>query len=176
MGYLAIILTEMTASSLDKLIARLDETGAAGRAARKFIVSRRVRVRLRRQSTGARWTPLGHIELNPSQLEDEVYALSLIVHEVCHLKQGIFGALSVRGELEAWQEQFAYLRSLTGKYSNSSSQQALIEELMGLALDDRADLTRARSLMRKYAGKKYRIGWLPSYPLGKEIRGWMRGK
>lgn len=176
MTYLAIILVEMTASSLEKLLAQLDETGAAGRAAREYMVRHHVRIHLHRQSTGARWTPLGHIELNPSQLEDEVYALSLIVHEVCHLRQGIFGALSVRGELEAWQEQFANLRSMTGKYSNSSSQQAIIEEMMGLSLDDRADLTRARFLMRKYAGTMYRIGWLPPYPLGREIRAWMRGK
>jgi hypothetical protein len=87
-------------SWLDKLIARLDETGPEGRAARDFLRARRVRVGLRPQPTGARWTVLGHIELNPSQLADEAYALSLIVHEVRHLKQGILGALSVRGELE----------------------------------------------------------------------------
>ncbi len=103
--------------TLDELLARLDETGEAGRAAREYIRHRRVRVRLRRQSTGARWTPFGNIELSPTQLGNEAYALSLVVHEVCHLKQGILSALSVRGELEAWQEQFAFLKSLTGKYS-----------------------------------------------------------
>ena len=102
-------------------------------------------------------------------MENEAYALSLIVHEVRHLKQGLIGALSVRGELEAWQEQFAYLKSLTGKYSVSARHQAIIEELMTLSLDSRANLQRARTLMRDYAGPKYRINWLPLHPIWKEI-------
>jgi hypothetical protein len=158
---------------LDKLLARLDETGPEGRAARDFLRARRVRVGLRPQPTGARWTVFGHIELDPSNLADEAYALSLLVHEVRHLKQGLFGALSVRGELEAWQEQFAYLKSLTGRYSASPRHQAIIEEMMTLSLDSRPDLGRARALMREYAGKKYRINWLPLFPLVREIRFWL---
>lgn len=168
MALLPIILAGMKDPTLEKLLARLDETGTEGAAAQKFIANRRVRVSLRKQPTGARWTPFGHIELNPSQMKDEPYALSLIVHEVRHLKQGIFHALSVQGELEAWQEQFAYLKAQTGKYTNSSSHEALIEELMTLSPDDRADLLRARALMQKYAGKKYRINWLPIFPLGRK--------
>ena len=163
----------MDASSLDKLLDRLDETGPEGRAARDFLRSRRVRVGLRPQPTGARWTAFGHIQLNPSTLAGEAYALSLIVHEVRHLKQGLFGALSVRGELEAWQEQFAYLKSLTGKYSASPRQQSIIEEMMTLSLDSRADLVRACALMREYGGKKYRIDLLPLFPLGRKIRFWI---
>lgn len=131
---------------------------------------------MRAQPTGARWTALGHIELNPSNVADEIYALSLIVHEVRHLRQGILGALSVRGELEAWQEQFVYLKSLTGKYSAVPRHQTIIEELMILSLDDRADLQRARQLMREVGGKKYRIDLLPLYPLGQEIWFWLAGK
>ncbi len=153
------------ASALDNLLARLDETGPEGRAARDFLRARRIRVGLRSQPTGARWTAFGRIELAPSQLADEAYALSLIVHEVRHLKQGTCGALSVRGELEAWQEQFVFLKSLTGKYSSSPRHQALIEEMMTLSIDSRADLQRARALMREYAGPKYRINWLPLFPL-----------
>jgi len=159
-------------SSLDKLLARLDETGPEGRAARDFLRARRVRVGLRPQPTGARWTVFGHIELDPSNLADEAYALSLIVHEVRHLKQGILGALSVRGELEAWQEQFAYLKSLTGRYSSNQRHQAIVEKLMELSLDNRADLQRARQLMQEVGGKKYRIDLLPLYPLGQEIWFW----
>jgi hypothetical protein len=170
MMQVAIILAGMTDSSLETALKRLDETGPAGHAAREYLDGHHVRVRLRRQPTGARWNVFGQIELNPSQMSDEVYALSLIVHEVRHLKQGLLNALSVRGELEAWQEQFAYLKTLTGKYSTSLTNNALIEELMGLSPDDRADLLRARALMRKFAGKKYRIGWLPLYPLGREIK------
>jgi hypothetical protein len=82
-----------------------------------------------------------------------------------HLKQGILGALSVRGELEAWQEQFAYLKSLTGRYSASPRHNAIIEQLMTLSLDSRTELQRARVLMREYAGPKYRINLLPLFPL-----------
>jgi hypothetical protein len=128
-----------------------------------------VKVGLRPQPTGARWTAFGRIELHPAQMDNEAYALSLIVHEVRHLKQGIFGALSVRGELEAWQEQFAFLKAQTGKYSASARHEAIIEQLMNLSLDSRADLIRARALIREYAGTKYRINWLPLHPIWKEI-------
>ena len=152
-------------SKLADLLKRLGETGPEGRAARDYLAGRRVRIGIRPQPTGARWTIFGHIELHPGQMDNETYALSLIVHEVRHLKQGIFGALSVRGELEAWQEQFAFLKSQTGNYTASPRHNALIEEMMTLSLDSRADLVRARELMREYAGPKYRIHWLPLYPL-----------
>lgn len=160
--------------SLDKLLARLDENGPEGRAARDYLSVRGIRVRIRPQPTGARWTAFGHIELAPSQLADEAYALSLIVHEVRHLKQGILGALSVRGELEAWQEQFAFLKAQTGHYSSSPRHNAIIEELLTLSKDSRSDLQRARALIRDYAGPRYRINWLPLFPLGREIRFWLK--
>ena len=153
------------ASKLDQLIARLEETGPEGRAARDYLRARRIRVGLRPQSSGARWTPFGNIEMNPTQMANEAYALSLLVHEVRHLKQGKIRALSVLGELEAWQEQFAYLKTLTGKYSSSPRHQAMIEEMMTLSLDSRSDLDRARQLMREFAGPKYHIYWLPLFPL-----------
>lgn len=153
-------------SRLERLLARLDETGPAGRAAHDFLQTRRVNVRLRSQPTGARWTIFGSIDLEPSQLANEAYALSLIIHEIRHLKQGLLGALSVRGELEAWQEQFAFLKSQIGRYSNDPRKNIIIESLMRLSIDSRADLVHARALMREYAGPKYRIHWLPLYPLG----------
>jgi hypothetical protein len=155
-------------SKLEDLLKRLEATGPEGRAARDFLRARGIRVTLRPQPTGARWTIFGHIELHPNQVDNEAYALSLIVHEVRHLKQGFFGALSVRGELEAWQEQFAYLKSQTGQYTASPRHNAVIEQLMTLSLDSRTDLIRARELIREYAGSKYRIHWLPLFPLGKK--------
>lgn len=164
------------ASRLENLIARLDSTGPVGLAAQEFLRTRRVRVGFHSQPTGARWTAFGQIDLNPSSMTDESYALSLIVHEVRHLRQGIFGALSVCGELEAWQEQFAYLKSLTGKFSASPRHDAIIAEMMTLSLSSRADLARARALMHAYAGKKYRINLLPLYPLWREILFWISGR
>jgi len=158
---------------LDQLLLRLPSTGEAGEAALTFIRQRRVRVRIQRQrSSGARWTVFGNILMNPSFADGKrnEYALSLLVHEVHHLKQGKHKALSVHGELEAWQVQFAYLRALTGRYSANPSNDATIAELMTLSLTDRSHLARARALMQAFAGKKYRIDLLPLYPLLYEIR------
>jgi hypothetical protein len=163
-------------SKLADLLTRLDETTPEGRAARDFLRARQVKVGLRPQPTGARWTLFGRIELHPSQLANEAYTLSLLVHEVRHLKQGKIQALSVQGELDAWQEQFVFLKSLTGKYSSSPRHQALIEEMMTLSRDSRADLDRARQLMREFAGPKYHIYWLPLFPIGREIQFWTTGK
>lgn len=163
-------------SKVNRMLTRLEETGPEGRAARDFLRARRVKVGLRPQPTGARWTLFGHIELHPSQVDNEAYALSLIVHEVRHLKQGLLGALSVRGELEAWQEQFAFLKSHTGQYTASPRHNAIIEQLMSLSLDSRADLIRARELIREYAGPKYRIHWLPLFPLGRKMWFWVTRK
>jgi hypothetical protein len=162
-----------TDQRIKQLLERLPGTGSLGQSTLEFLQERKVRVGVHAQPTGARWTAFGHIELAPSNLADEAYALSLIVHEVRHLRQGILGALSVRGELEAWQEQFAYLKSLTGIYSAHPRRQAIAEELMTLSLDSRADLQRARLLMQEFGGKKYRIDLLPLFPLGREIRFWL---
>jgi hypothetical protein len=96
--------------------------------------------------------------------------LSLLVHEVHHLKQGWHLALSVQGELEAWQVQFAYLKSLTQKYSPYPQHEATITELMMLSPSNREHLKHARVLMQRFAGKKYRIDLYPLYPLAREIQ------
>jgi len=157
------------------LLARLEASGPVGRAARGYLAARRVRVSLHAQSTGARWTVFGHIELNPTQLADEAYALSLIVHEVRHLQQGWHTALSVQGELDGWQVQYAFLKSLTRRYHSNPKAEAILAELMSLPLADRAALKRARQLMREFAGRKYLIHLLPLYPLAREIWFWLSG-
>ncbi len=162
--------------AVDVLLEQLKRSGPIGEEAHRFLVERRVRVRLQPQSTGARWMIGGRIDLNPTQLADQAYALSLIVHEVRHLRQGVVRALSVLGELEAWQEQFSFLKSLTGRYAVSPTAQAAIEEMMMLSPTLRADLQRARSLMLIYAGPGYYVRWLPLWPLGQEIRFWVSGR
>lgn len=171
----------MTAANpwLENLLARLPSTGEAGEAALRYLSERRTRVRIRKQSSsGARWTLFGNIELNTSYAEgtNDAYALSLLVHEVHHLKQGWHLALSVQGELEAWQVQFAYLKSLTQKYSPYPQHEATITELMSLSPSSREHLKHARVLMPRFAGKKYRIDLYPLYPLGREIQFRLTGK
>ena len=170
----------MTATNpwLDTLLARLASTGEAGEAALRYLTERRTRIRVRKQNSGARWTVFGNIEVSPAYVDgkNDPYALSLLVHEVHHLKQGWHLALSVQGELEAWQIQFAYLKSLTGNYSPYPQHNAIIAELMTFSLHNREQLKRCRILMQQFAGKKYRIDLYPSFPLMKEIRFWLTGK
>jgi len=101
---------------------------------------------------------------------DSPYPLSLIIHEVKHLQQGWITALSVQGELEAWQEQFRFLKALTGYYNELPYRDEIIRDLMSFSSSaDRQALSQARDLMRAYAGDNYRVDLLPLYPLDKEI-------
>ena len=159
---------------IDQFLKILDQSGPEGKSALDFMRAHRVNVSFHEQSTAARWTLGGHIQLHPRYADgdpDAAYPLSLIVHEVRHLQQGFFTALSVYGELEAWQLQFSFLKTLTGKYHNDPHHDFIIRELMSLPLSmDRDALRRARQLVQDYAGKKYRIDLLPLFPLKHEIK------
>jgi hypothetical protein len=101
---------------------------------------------------------------------DYHYALSLIAHEAKHLEQmkwrffvfGYGGALSVYGELEAWQVQNKVLTGLGETLDTNRIQLDLI------SLDfDIDNLRDARYWMGKDdPGYAWRLQWLPSYPLG----------
>jgi hypothetical protein len=129
-------------------------------------------------SVGAFWTIFGNIRINSRHYDiqkpfDNPYLLSLIVHEVRHLQQGFFTALSVYGELDAWQVGFRVYREIKGHYPKRKGAQ----EIMSLPLGwDRDVLRRARILMQDFAGKGYRADLLPLYPLGKEMRFRITGK
>jgi hypothetical protein len=161
------------AAWLAQLLANLEETGAEGRAAVAYLRARGIAVGFHDQSTGARWKLGGRLELHPRFAggpADAPYALALIVHEVRHLRQGVLTALSVYGELDAWQVQFRFIKSLMGRYSEVRQQDQLVAQLMSLPVNwDRRILEEARSLMQQYAGKGYRIDLLPLYPLNREI-------
>jgi predicted SprT family Zn-dependent metalloprotease len=159
---------------LDGLLARLPSTGEAGEAAHRYLSDHRVRVSVCKQPTGARWTIFHSLEVNPMYADgkSDSYVLSLLVHETHHLRQGLYKALSVQGELEAWQIQFAYIKALAKKYSPNPQAEIVIAELMTLSPSNREHLKRARELMQKFAGKEYKIYYLPLFPLGSEI--WFR--
>jgi hypothetical protein len=160
-------------SWLDQLLTQLGRCGPQGQAALQLLVERRVKVNLHDQPTAARWTLTGNIQLHPRYADnapDDPYPLSLVIHEVRHLEQGLFTALSVYGELDAWQVQFSFIKSLTGKYHANTKHDATLNELMSLYLSwDRQALALARNLMQDYAGKGYRVDLLPLYPLAREI-------
>jgi hypothetical protein len=85
------------------------------------------------------------------------------------LQQGIVTALSVYGELDAWQLEFGIYYRIKEEYPHPA-----VAELMTLPLEyDRALLKKAAQLMQRYAGKGYRIDLLPLFPLNKEIRYWI---
>ncbi len=158
---------------LANLLASLQRAGPEGEAAARYIRQKHVRLGVHTQPTGARWRLGNRIDLHPRYLDDAAqaaYPLSLVIHEVRHLQQGPLEALSVHGELEAWQVQFAFIRRRTGRYHDLPEKDRTIGQIMSLALSwDRSVLGNARRLMREYAGPKYRVDLLPLFPIQREI-------
>ena len=162
----------------NSLLDELAKTGEAGSQTVDYLRAHHTGISFRKRgpSVGALWTPWRSIQLNTLYLNhenlNEPRLLSLIVHETRHLQQGIFTALSVYGELDAWQVDFNFQKSLTGEYPH-----ALVAEICALPLDlDRTVLKKAQTLMQAYAGKGYRIDLLPLYPLPREICYWLAGR
>lgn len=164
---------------MDKLFEAVTDLGEEGRAAADFLRSRRTKVGFKkvRPSVGAFWTVFGNIRLNSVYYNyntplDDLRIKTLIIHEVRHLQQGLFTALSVFGELDAWQLEFGIYQRVRGRYPHPA-----IAELMTLPLEYNRDvLKKAAGLMQEYAGMGYRIDLLPLYPLGREIRYWFTRK
>ena len=161
---------------IENLLAAVIELGEEGREAVDFLRARRTKIGFRRArlNVGAFWTPFGNIRLNSQYYTyetplDELRIKTLIIHEVRHLQQGLATALSVYGELDAWQLEFRIYHRIKGRYPHP-----IIAEIMNLPLGyDRAVLKQAATLMQNYAGKGYRVDLLPLYPLDKEIRYWL---
>lgn len=157
-------------------MARLQACGPTGAQTAAFLHQRRVKIAFHRQApaVGAMWTLSGAIHLNaryfsPQRL-DEPRLLALLVHETCHLRQGLLTALSIYGELEAWQADFGFQYDLTGAYPAQP-----LQELCALPLVlDRQVLRHAQTLMLAYAGSGYRADLLPLYPFPLELR-WRLG-
>lgn len=161
---------------VNTLLDRICEIGDEGQAAMQYIRSNKTKIGFKkvRPNVGAFWTVFGNIHLNSqyynydTSLED-LRIKTLIIHEARHLQQGMITALSVYGELDAWQLEFRIYHRVKGKYPHSA-----IAELMTLPLVyDRDVLKKAAKLMQDYAGKGYRIDLLPLFPLGREIRYWI---
>jgi hypothetical protein len=144
-----------------------------------FLRTRRTKIGFRqvRPSIGAFWTVFGNIRLNSHYYTyetpfDDLRIKTLIIHEARHLQQGLITALSVFGELDAWQLEFGVYHRIKGKYPHPA-----IAELMTLPLAfNRTVLKEAACLMQTYAGKGYRVDLLPLFPLPLEIRYWITRK
>ena len=160
----------------ENLLDAVTQLGDEGRAAVEFLRARRIKIGFMqvRPNVGAFWTVFGNIRLNSLYYTyetpfDELRIKTLIIHEARHLQQGLITALSVYGELDAWQLEFGIYYRIKGKYPH-----AAIAELMKLPLGyDRSILKEAARLMQTYAGKGYRVDLLPLFPLPREIKFWM---
>lgn len=160
----------------ENLLQAVDQLGDEGRSAVEYVRIHKTRIGFKRvrRSIGAYWTPLGNINLNSRYYTyetpfDDLRIKTLIIHESRHLQQGIVTALSVYGEMDAWQLEFGIYYRIKGTYPHEA-----IAELMALPLGyDRAVLKKAAQLMQAYAGKGYRVDLLPLYPLDKEIKYWI---
>jgi hypothetical protein len=155
----------------ETVLGHLAAASHDGASAVDYIRSRNVKIGFRKQkATGAMWFIDGNIYLNANTYSlatppNDAFMLNLVAHEALHLKQGMMTALSVYGELEAWQIGFRIYQALGGKLSSTA-----LNELMALPLKyDRNMLEKVRFLMKEYAGKGYRIDLLPRYTLLKEI-------
>lgn len=160
----------------ENLLEAVTELGEEGRQAVEFLRARRTRIGLKkvRPSIGAFWTVFGNIHLNSRYYTyetpfDNLRIKTLIIHEARHLQQGLITALSVYGELDAWQLEFGIYHRIKGNYPHTA-----IAALMKLPLRyERAVLKEAVCLMQAYAGKGYRADLLPLFPLPREIQYWM---
>jgi hypothetical protein len=156
-----------------QLLEELEESCEVGAETVRYLREKHVRVSVHRQHTGARWTLIQGIQINPQYTKaatQSSYTLSLIVHETQHVRQGLLTALSVYGELEAWQMQFGFLRRLDGSCPGTAEQSRLIDQLLSLPLGwERTVLRTARGLMKQYAGKRYHVELEPLYPIHHEL-------
>jgi len=155
----------------EQALAALREAGPVGETIVATIRQRRIRLGFARQSTGACWFDWRRLRFGvflnadyAGRRPDDVWLVALLAHEARHLEQGILEALSVRGELEAWQLQYDVLVRLSAEPGDKAWR-----ELRALNPTSRADLQRARALMRQLAGPHYRIYWLPLWPLPAEV-------
>lgn len=161
----------------ENLLEAVTQMGEEGRVAVEFVRTHRTKIGFKqaRPSVGAFWTVFGNIRLNSHYYTyetplDDLRIKTLIIHEARHLQQGLITALSVYGELDAWQLEFGIYYRIKGQYPHSA-----IAELMNLPLGyDRVVLKKAAHLMQAYAGKGYRVDLLPLFPLDKEIKYWAK--
>ena len=161
---------------VDRLLEQVSEVGDEGLAAMQYIRKHKTQIGFKRvrPNVGAFWTVFGNIRLNSIYYTydtsmDDLRMKTLVIHEVRHLQQGISTALSVYGELDAWQLEFRIYYRIKGNYPHSA-----VAELMALPLEyDRALLKKAASLMQVYAGKGYRIDLLPLFPAMREVKFWI---
>ena len=105
---------------LEKYLQKVEQSSQEGREAVEFVRRHNIKVAIKRarKNVGAFWTLNRRFYLNArhytqeSTLGDNPRAMTIFVHEVRHLQQGPITAISVYGELDAWQYEFRLLKRL----------------------------------------------------------------
>jgi hypothetical protein len=161
----------------ENVLKELSKQGTFGKESEAFIRQHQVKLKLRRQThSGAAWTLGGNIQLNAHDYSFDTQPnnpgmLSLVVHEVHHLRQGLLTALSVYGELDAWQVGFNFLQDMTGTQLDP-----VLQELLMLPLGFSREVLKGAANLMKAHSPGYRIDLLPLYPLHREIAWWVTRK
>lgn len=146
-------------------LANLLAGGPVCQHAARYIIANGVEIGFARQSTSARWTLDGRIELSSAfySLETDPaspQSLGSIVHEVTHLAQGVALALTVAGEVGGWKAEYAARQEL-GQPIGDPHWRA-VYATPGVPSKD--DLRQARREMLRMAGYRYLIWLLPLQP------------
>ena len=149
----------------DAVLTNLMQGGPVCRHAAQYILDNDAEVGFARQSTGARWTLDGRIELNSKRHSVATSPanprlMGIIVHEATHLEQGISLALSVEGEVGGWKSEFLARAELGAPIQNPHWK--AIAKVPDPPTD--RDLRMARSEMLQIAGYRYLIWLLPLRP------------
>lgn len=155
----------------------LAHIGDVGKEITEYVGARRLRVGFTPQkNSGARWFDWRRLRfgvfVNADYASDSPGAphiAALIAHEVKHLQQGLHKALSVRGELAAWQVQYDVLDALS-----AAPQDPRWRQLRKLDPGSREDLLLAKSLIKRLGGRGYHIELLPLLPFGEQMGYWVR--
>ena len=163
---------DLPPSESGQVFQRLREAGPLCAEAAAYIQMKNVKIGFYKKYFGG-WTTLGNIAVPSGVNLDDPYVLSVIVHEVFHLRQSIYTRLSMQGELLAWQYQKQAYFELRGKEIGGSGEaysgtRKYWEELSQLSADLREDLVKAQAVMRKIL-PDYRSDCLPLYSLPTEI-------
>ncbi len=158
-----------------QIVQNLSSGGINSQWAAQYLVQNGVQIRFRSQRySGAMWWLDGNIYLDADTYSettspDDPFMLALIAHETKHLAQGPIVALSVYGELEAWQFHHTVYKELAGP---DISLGPAWDALSALPLDNnRKNLMEASKLMSR-ASPGYRSGYLPLYPVHAEFAYW----
>ena len=149
----------------DALLTNLMQGGPVCRHAAQYILDNDVEIGFARQSTGARWTLDGRIELNSKRHSVATspansWLMGIIVHEATHLEQGVSLALSVEGEVGGWKAEFL-ARAELGAPIQNPHWKAIVQ--VPDPPTDR-DLRIARSRILQMTGHRYLIWLLPLRP------------